>query len=49
MSKVLGIILILIAIGIVFLLCLLCCFMSGKTEEYWEDLKREMEKRNERH
>lgn len=49
MNKVLGLILIFGAIGIVFLLCLLCCFISSKADGYWEEFKREMEKRNERH
>lgn len=34
--------------GIVVLLCFSCCYLAGKSDEYWDDFKKELEKRNER-
>ncbi len=31
--------------GIVILLCLCCCYLSAKSDEYWEKLKLQMEKK----
>jgi len=49
MNGFLGFILVLGAIGIVVLLCFFSCVISSRADEYWEEIKREMEKRNERH
>ena len=32
--------------GMVVLLCFFCCYMAGRADEYWDELKKEMEKRN---
>jgi hypothetical protein len=34
--------------GIVVLLCFSSCYLAGIADKYWESLKEEMEKRNER-
>lgn len=38
-----------VIIGIVVLLCFSLCYVAGKADEAWEESKREMEKKNERH
>lgn len=36
--------------GVIVLLCLFSCFLSSFSDEYWEEVKRELEKnKNERH
>lgn len=49
MNGILNVILVVFVVGIVSLLCLFSCFISNITDEFWDDLKKEMEKRkNER-
>ena len=36
-------------VGIVVLLCFFSCYIAGRADEYWDELKEEMEKRNGRH
>ena len=45
--KVLVVILGVIFVGIIGLLCLFCCIISSRADEYWEELRSEFEKRNE--
>lgn len=49
MTSILNVILVVCVVGMVSLLCLFSCFVSNITDEFWDDLKKEMEKReNER-
>ena len=48
MKGIIAIILGVIFIGIVVLLCLFSCVMSSKCDDYWEEVKKELEKDNER-
>ena len=48
MKGIITIILGILFIGIVVLLCLSSCIMASKSDDYWDELKKEMEKRNER-
>ncbi|MBR5227556.1 MAG: hypothetical protein IKV94_02855 [Clostridia bacterium] len=48
MNSIFDLIFILAFIGIVSLLCLFSCFLASMSDDYWDELKLEMEKRNER-
>ena len=32
--------------GIVVLLCFSCCFLASQSDEYWEKIKKDLEKKN---
>ena len=46
MNSIFDLIFILAFIGIVSLLCLFSCFLASMSDDYWDELKLEMEKRN---
>ena len=48
MKSIIGIILVVLFIGMVVLLCLFSCIMASISDKYWEELKHNMEKKNER-
>ena len=49
MNAVLCFILGLLFVSIMGALCFFSCYLSSKADEYWNDLKQKLEKRNERH
>lgn len=50
MNGIVGLILGVVFIGMVVLLCLFSCILASQSDNYWEEIKREMEKqKNERH
>ncbi len=49
MNKVFGLFLLVGAISMVVLLCFFSCYISSRTDGFWEEVKKEKEKRDERH
>lgn len=41
MKAIIGIIVGIIFIGIIALLCLFMCILASRSDEYWEDLRKE--------
>jgi len=48
MRSIITIILGVIFVGIVVLLCLFSCIIASHSDKYWDEVKKDMEKRNER-
>lgn len=48
MNKVFGLILVVGSISMVVLLCFFSCYISSKADEFWKEVKKEKEKRDER-
>lgn len=49
MNGIWGLILICAFVGIVGLLCLFSCILAIMSDDYWDEVKEEMEKKNDRH
>lgn len=49
MKGIITIILGILFTGIVVLLCFSSCLLASKSDDYWEKVKKELEKENERH
>lgn len=48
MRDFLSLFIVIVIAGIVVLLCFSCCYLASKSDEYWEKLRDELEKKNER-
>ena len=46
MKDILFVVIGLVITGIVLLLCFCFCFLASKSDDYWDELKLKMEKRN---
>jgi hypothetical protein len=44
MSKIIGIILVILFIGILVLLCFFSCILASISDECWEQIKKDLEK-----
>lgn len=45
MKKILLTLLCIVILGIVVLLCLCSCYLADKCDEYWDKVKKQMEKK----
>ena len=48
MNKIVCLLLLVSSISIVVLLCFFSCYISSKSDVFWEEVKKEKEKRDER-